>query len=60
MKKVYIKPELRVLYNVECNLMGSSEPRSDEQLSKENEWEDFEGFQPLYDNSWGDTWKEEE
>ena len=63
MKKVYIKPELKAVYNIECNLMSNSEPRSDDQLSKENGWEDFEEITPLYDKTWGtgdNTWNEEE
>lgn len=28
--------------------------------SKENVWDDFSGFSSFNDNTWGDTWKEEE
>ena len=67
MKKVYVKPDLIAL-RIDTQLMSTSQGNMgfegeidpDEMESKENVWDDFSGFSSFNDNTWGDTWKEEE
>lgn len=69
MKKTYIKPSI-VIFGLasECVLLSQSNGNFDTEYgegegtfdSKENVWDDFSGFSSFNDNSWGDTWKEEE
>lgn len=69
MKKTYIKPSVVVLRLAsECSLLSNSNGNFNTEIgegemefdSKENVWDDFSGFSSFNDNTWGDTWKEEE